>query len=571
LKKFLLYAVVILILSAPFPSYVSAQTDTIQTNVASLKNVYAHDFYIGCILSYRNIGFPSDPYVAGQSTVVTPNGGYLVKFHMNSMTPGNNMKPQYTVNISSSASAYTAAIDSSARDSINTHPIVYFNGDMIAQLNWAQRQGFTFRGHTLVWHNQTPTQFFRTGYTSTGTYLTKAKMTERLDNYIKSIISLIHVNWPGLFSAIDVVNEAIDDGTGKVRTTGNEWYAVFSDSTYIMDAFQFARKYTDQYDETQIKLYYNDYNTDNQTKADGIVRLLTPIYQVGYLDGIGMQNHNSLTVPTAQNFIASYNKFYPICSEMAVTELDVTTGTSNPSVSVLAQQANQYGQLFKCFVERSYKSGRGKIINVSKDGLNDQYTFVSTGATSLWDKNNQCKPAFYAAANVGIYYNDIDSLIAFTDTLKESNYTTNSWSELSSALTFVKNIKDQNYSVSVSAADALSSARDSLETAVRDLVKITTDVSFDKNNQPKIFSLGQNYPNPFNPTTRIKYSVPQDGYVSFKVYNLLGREVADIFEGFHYAGSYSVVFNGSNLSSGVYLYQLKTNNFLQTRKLIVLK
>ena len=255
MKKFLLYAVVILILSAPFSSYVSAQTDTIQTNVASLKNVYTNDFYIGCILSYRNIGFPNDPYVAGQSTVVTPNGGYLVKFHMNSMTPGNNMKPQYTVDISSSASAYTAAIDSSARDSINTHPAVYFNGDMIAQLNWAQRQGFTFRGHTLVWHNQTPTQFFRTGYTSTGTYLTKAKMTERSDNYIKSIISLIHGNWPGLFSAIDVVNEAIDDGTGKVRTTGNEWYTVFSDSTYIMDAFQFARKYTDQYGETQIKLY----------------------------------------------------------------------------------------------------------------------------------------------------------------------------------------------------------------------------------------------------------------------------------------------------------------------------
>ena len=460
MKKFLFYAVVILILSAPFSSYVSAQTDTIQTNVPSLKNVYAHDFYIGCILSYRNIGFPSDPYVAGQSTVVTPNGGYLVKFHMNSMTPGNNMKPQYTVNISSSASAYTAAKDSTARDSINTHPVVYFNGDMIAQLNWVRRQGFTFRGHTLVWHNQTPTQFFRTGYTSTGTYLTKAKMTERLDNYIKSIITLIHANWPGLFSAIDVVNEAIDDGTGKVRTTGNEWYTVFGDSTYIMDAFQFARKYTDQYSETQIKLYYNDYNTDNQTKADGIVRLLTPIYQAGYSDGIGMQNHNSLTVPTAQNFIASYNKFYPICSEMAVTELDVTTGASNPSVSVLAQQANQYGQLFKCFVERSYKSGRGKIINISKDGLNDQYTFVSTGATSMWDKNNQCKPAFYAAANVGIYYNDIDSLIAFTDTLKESNYTTNSWSELSSALTFVKNIKDQNYSVSVSAADALSSAKD---------------------------------------------------------------------------------------------------------------
>ncbi|HTR80535.1 MAG TPA: endo-1,4-beta-xylanase [Bacteroidota bacterium] len=384
-----------------FPGKTVAQTDTIQTNVPELKNVYAHDFYIGCILSYRNIGFSTDPPVPGQSMVVTPNGGYLVKFHMNSMTPGNNMKPQYTVDITSSASAYAAATDSTVKDSINTHPIIAFNGDLIAQLNWAQRQGFTFRGHTLIWHNQTPTQFFRTGYTSNGAYLTKDKMTARLDNYLKSIISTIHNGWPGLLSAIDIVNEAIDDGTDKVRTSGNEWYTVFGDSTYIMTAFQLARQYTVQFGETQIKLYYNDYNTDVSAKADGIVRLLTPIYQAGYLDGIGMQNHNSITVPTAQNFINSYNKFYPICNEMAVTELDVNTNTSTPSASVLAQQANQYGQLFKCFVERSYRSGRGKIINVTKDGLNDQYTFVSTGATSLWDSHNQCKPAFYAAADVG--------------------------------------------------------------------------------------------------------------------------------------------------------------------------
>jgi endo-1,4-beta-xylanase len=552
-------------------SQIFSQSDSIQTNVPSLKNVYAHDFYIGCILSYRNIGFPTDPYVQGQSTVVTPNGGYLVKFHMNSMTPGNNMKPQYTVDISSSAAAYSAATDSVAKDSINTHPIIKFNGDMIAQLNWAKRQGFTFRGHTLVWHNQTPTQFFRTGYTSTGAYLTKEKMTERLDNYIKSIISLIHANWPGLLSAFDIVNEAIDDNTGAVRRTSNEWYTVFGDSTYIMDAFEFARKYTVQYGETQIKLYYNDYNTDVQTKADGIVRLLTPIYKAGFLDGIGMQNHNSINVPTAQNFIASYNKFYPICNEMAVTELDVTTGSANPSASVLAQQANQYGQLFKCFVERSYFSGRGKIINVTKDGLNDAYTFKTNQSSSLWDSNNQCKPAFYAVARVGIYYNKLDSLISFADSLKQSEYTSESWSELAATLDSAKSVMNQNFSFTVSADTALSTAENNLETAVNGLVKIATYVNVVKENNPKTFSLSQNYPNPFNPTTRIKYSVPQDGYISLKVYNLLGQEVTKIFEGFQHAGSYVILFDGSKLASGVYLYQLKANNYLQTRKLILLK
>lgn len=442
----------------------------IQTNVPALKNVYARDFYIGCILSYPHVGFSTDPPVAGQSAVVDTNGGYLVKFNMNSMSPGNNMKPQYTVNISASAAAYTAATTQGQKDSMDTHPIISFNGNLIAQLNWAQRQGFTFRGHTLVWHNQTPTQFFRSGYTSTGSYLTKAAMTDRMDWYMHEVFRLIHGSWPGLLSAVDVVNEAVDDNTGNVRTTGNEWYTVFGDSSYIMTAFQIARKYTQQYSETQIKLYYNDYNTEVPQKANGIVRLLTPIYQAGYLDGIGMQNHNSLSSPTASSFMASYDKFYPICSEMAVTELDVTTGTSTPSASLLAAQANQYGMLFKCFVERSYRSGRGKIINVTKDGLDDKYTFVTTGATSLWNSNDQCKPAFFAAADVGINYNALDSLVSYADSLQESDYTPLSWSRFSAGLISARKAMFQEYSVSGSADTALGGARISLQTAIKELV-----------------------------------------------------------------------------------------------------
>ncbi len=62
------------------------------------------------------------------------------------------MKAIYTIDISGSAAAYTAATTAEEKDSIDTHPLIRFNGDIIAQLNWAQRQGFTFRGHTLVWH-----------------------------------------------------------------------------------------------------------------------------------------------------------------------------------------------------------------------------------------------------------------------------------------------------------------------------------------------------------------------------------------------------------------------------------
>lgn len=549
-----------------------AQTDTIQTNVPHLKYVYSNDFYIGCILSYRNIGFPTDPYVPGQSPVVTPEGGYLVKYHMNSMTPGNNMKPDYTVDISSSAAAYAAATTQAQKDSIDVHPIIRFNGDMIAQLNWAQRQGFTFRGHTLVWHNQTPAAFFLSGYTSTGTRLSKEKMLQRMDFYIEEIFRLIHESWPGLLSAFDIVNEAIDDNTGSVRTTGNNWYTTFGDSTYIMDAFQLARKYTIQYGETQIKLYYNDYNTDSPKKADGIVRLLTPIFQAGYLDGIGMQEHDNLFNPTAQQFIDSYNKFYSVCNEMAVTELDVATGSANPSPLVLARQADQYGMLFKCFVERSYRSGRGKIINVTKDGLNDQYTFQANQSSSLWDANNQCKPAFFAVVGVGNNYNYLDSLIKYSDTLQEKEYTTTSWLHFTSELTLAKNVIGQEYSVSVSADTILGDAKDSLKAAIDSLVSATVQVADNKENLPKNFSLSQNFPNPFNPSTKIKYSIPKTGYISLKVYNMLGQEVATLFSGLQKAGNYSINFDGSELSSGIYLYTLQSAGGVAiTKKFILMK
>jgi hypothetical protein len=85
------------------------------------------------------------------------------------------------------------------------------------------------------------------------------------------------------------------------------------------------------------------------------------------------------------------------------------------------------------------------------------------------------------------------------------------------------------------------------------------------------FELNQNYPNPFNPTTQISYSIPQNSYITLKVYNILGQEVMTLFEGVRKPGNYSVTFIGKGLSSGVYLYQLETKNFVETKKLILLK
>ena len=92
-----------------------------------------------------------------------------------------------------------------------------------------------------------------------------------------------------------------------------------------------------------------------------------------------------------------------------------------------------------------------------------------------------------------------------------------------------------------------------------------------ENDIPSIFALEQNYPNPFNPTTNIQYDIPNDVFVSIKVYDMLGREVAELINEFKNAGRYIVGFNGSNLSSGIYYYKIKTGSFEQTRRMVLIK
>jgi hypothetical protein len=89
---------------------------------------------------------------------------------------------------------------------------------------------------------------------------------------------------------------------------------------------------------------------------------------------------------------------------------------------------------------------------------------------------------------------------------------------------------------------------------------------------PANFELSQNYPNPFNPSTVIRYQVPENSDVSIKVYNAVGKEVAQLVNGNIAAGVHEVTFDASHLSSGVYYYAIKAGNkFIQTRKMVLLK
>jgi len=100
---------------------------------------------------------------------------------------------------------------------------------------------------------------------------------------------------------------------------------------------------------------------------------------------------------------------------------------------------------------------------------------------------------------------------------------------------------------------------------------IITGINIKKTESPSNFILFQNYPNPFNPSTNIKYSITKTGQVSLKVYDSLGREVKALVEGVKKIGTYSVKFNARDLASGFYIYQLKTNGKIISKKMILLK
>ena len=106
------------------------------------------------------------------------------------------------------------------------------------------------------------------------------------------------------------------------------------------------------------------------------------------------------------------------------------------------------------------------------------------------------------------------------------------------------------------------------------VITVTSPVSVDDNNEelfPTEYSLEQNFPNPFNPSTTINFSVPEASFVSLKIFNVLGEEVETLVAKDLNAGNYKYGWNALGLPSGIYFYKLQTDNFTETKKMILLK
>lgn len=179
--------------------------------------------------------------------------------------------------------------------------------------------------------------------------------------------------------------------------------------------------------------------------------------------------------------------------------------------------------------------------------------------------NNNIELTWNTATEINNYGFEIERLQNYVD-----NKLQNSWQKIG----FVKGNGNSNSNKSYSFVDDNPPPAKKLAYRLK-------QVDFDGNykfsgeieikNVPGRYSLSQNYPNPFNPTTTIRYEVPKEGFISLKIYDILGREVKTLVSKKQTAGKYRVTFNASEFASGIYFYRLHSNNFSKIKKMILLK
>lgn len=339
-------------------------------SVPQLKEVYKDDFTVGVGITRTDISNKN------YSTIITQQ--------FNSITAGNEMKPDFILD-------YEKCISDSRYD---LEPAVKFN-QTDAMLDFAKKNKLKARGHTLVWHNQTPTWFFKEGYSKdeNAPFVSKEVMLKRMESYIKQVIEHTNEKYPGIVYAWDVVNEAIETGHGHnkgYRTEDSLWYQVIGEE-YIEKAFEFARKYADK----DVKLFYNDYNTYLPARRLATINLVKELKEKQLIDGIGMQSHIQLDSPSILDYKETICKFGELGLDIHITELDMNTKSNDEKT--MKKQAQRYKMIFDIFRDVREK-GVANVTNVTFWGVTDNTSWLNKDGPTyplLFDKSLMPKKAFW--------------------------------------------------------------------------------------------------------------------------------------------------------------------------------
>lgn len=365
----------------------------------------------------------------------------LVKKHFNAVTFGNELKPDALFNYQIGQSVDSTTITFQGKElkvpvvNDKQENLDFSRADEMLDkiLEWNNanpNDKIRVRGHVLVWHSQTPEWFFHEDYDVAKPYADKETMNRRLEWFIFSVFDhyfgkAANGKYDGLFYGWDVVNEAVngntyrddkvisdasDTSTSDTRHGSNSmWWRVYKSNEFIINAFKYANKYA----PNDVELYYNDFGETDNTKCEGIVKLINDVKSADgtRLDAFGMQAHYNVDGFSAAQFKSVAKKYAQAAGKVQLTELDFKAsstydGTAATKESEYTKMAYCHKNLYEAI--KALKEEGANVSGITVWGVIEPNSWLHSqsnlggGASGsaqcplLFDGNYKAKPAYWA-------------------------------------------------------------------------------------------------------------------------------------------------------------------------------
>ena len=365
----------------------------------------------------------------------------LVEKHFNAVTFGNELKPDALFNYQIGQSVGYTKITFQGRElkvpvvNDKNENLDFSRADEMLEkiLEWNNanpNNKIRVRGHVLVWHSQTPEWFFHEDYNVAKPYVDKETMNRRLEWFISSVFDhyfgeAANKKYAGLFYGWDVVNEAVngntyrddkvisdasDTSTSDTRHGSNSmWWRVYKSNEFIINAFKYANKYA----PNDVELYYNDFGETDNTKCEGIVKLINDVKSADgtRLDAFGMQAHYNVDGFSAAQFKSVAKKYAAAAGKVQLTELDFKAsstydGTAATKESEYTKMAYCHKNLYEAI--KALKKEGTNVSGITVWGVIEPNSWLHSqsdlggGASGsaqcplLFDGNYKAKPAYWA-------------------------------------------------------------------------------------------------------------------------------------------------------------------------------
>ena len=365
----------------------------------------------------------------------------LVKKHFNAVTFGNELKPDALFNYQIGQSVDSTTITFQGKElkvpvvNDKQENLDFSRADEMLDkiLEWNNanpNDKIRVRGHVLVWHSQTPEWFFHEDYDVAKPYADKETMNRRLEWFIFSVFDhyfgkAANGKYDGLFYGWDVVNEAVngntyrddkvisdasDTSTSDTRHGSNSmWWRVYKSNEFIINAFKYANKYA----PNDVELYYNDFGETDNTKCEGIVKLINDVKSADgtRLDAFGMQAHYNVDGFSAAQFKSVAKKYAQAAGKVQLTELDFKASSTYDGTA--ATRESEYTKMAYCHKNlyeaiKALKEEGANVSGITVWGVIEPNSWLHSqsnlggGASGsaqcplLFDGNYKAKPAYWA-------------------------------------------------------------------------------------------------------------------------------------------------------------------------------